>query len=356
VRVLVLGGTGFLGPPAVAELLGRGHEVAVFHRGVSGAGGADGAARLPAGVAEIFGDRKRLGESAAAIRRFAPDVAVDLILSSGAQARELMDVLRGVARRVVVASSLDVYRATGVLYGTEPGGLEPLPLTESSPLRTRLQTYPPAQIAMLQQTFGWLADDYDKIPVEREILGDPELAGTVLRLPMVYGPGDKLHRFHPVVRRIADRRPAIPIGETMAGWRASKAYVDNVADAIVLGATDERAAGRVYTVAEPDALTEVEWTRLAARAAGWDGQVVVLPADLTPEHLRAPGNAEQHWVADSSRIRGELGWGERVPREEGVRRGVEWERANLPAPEGANPYRFDYEAEDAALAALAGRG
>ena len=35
---------------------------------------------------------------------------------------------------------------------------------------------------MLQQVFGWLDDEYDKIPVEREILADNELPGTVLRL------------------------------------------------------------------------------------------------------------------------------------------------------------------------------
>jgi nucleoside-diphosphate-sugar epimerase len=348
VRILVIGGSGFLGPPIVAGLSRGGHEVAVLHRG--------GAARppLPAGVVEIRGDRMRLGEAAPDIHRFSPDVILDLILSSGAQARELMRVLRGVAKRVVAASSLDVYRATGVVYGSEPGGLEPLPLTESSALRTRLQTYPPAQIALLQKAFGWLDEGYDKIPVEREVLGDPELAGTVLRLPIVYGPGDKLHRFHPVVKRIADGRPAIPLGEGMAGWRATRAYVDNVADACVLATTDERASGRVYNVGEPDAPSEIEWVRLAARAMGWDGQVVVLPAHLTPEHLRAPGNVAQHWIADTARIRAELGWTERVPRDEALRRTVQWERANPPGE--FNPHPFDYEAEDAALAALATLG
>jgi len=35
---------------------------------------------------------------------------------------------------------------------------------------------------MLQKLFGWMDDEYDKIPVERAILSDPELPGTVLRL------------------------------------------------------------------------------------------------------------------------------------------------------------------------------
>jgi hypothetical protein len=39
-----------------------------------------------------------------------------------------MEVFRGIAGRVVVASSIDVYRACGVLHGSEEGPLEPVPL------------------------------------------------------------------------------------------------------------------------------------------------------------------------------------------------------------------------------------
>ena len=39
----------------------------------------------------------------------------------------------------------------------------------------RLQTYPPDRIKMLQQVFGWVDDEYDRLPIEREILGDPPM-------------------------------------------------------------------------------------------------------------------------------------------------------------------------------------
>ena len=194
-RFLLIGGSGFIGPHVARTLERRGHEVVVFHRGTSPAKN------------QIVGDRRTLGDHAGALRAAAPDVVVDLILSSGAQARELMRLVRGATNRVVALSSCDVYRACGVLHGSEPGPLEPVPLTESSALRTKLQTYPPDRIKMLQQVFGWLDEEYDKIPVEREILGDPALPGTVLRLPMVYGPGDPLRRFLPVVKRVDDGAP-----------------------------------------------------------------------------------------------------------------------------------------------------
>jgi nucleoside-diphosphate-sugar epimerase len=141
-RLLLIGGSGFIGPHVARALEQEGHEVVVFHRGKARA------------RREIVGDRQRLGEYADALRATAPDVVVDLILSSGRQARDLMQLFRGATSRIVALSSCDVYRACGVLHGSEPGPLQPVPLTETSALRTKLQTYPPERIKMLQQVFG----------------------------------------------------------------------------------------------------------------------------------------------------------------------------------------------------------
>jgi nucleoside-diphosphate-sugar epimerase len=339
-KILVIGGTGFIGPHLVRELARMGHSVAVFHRGST-------RADLPA--ESILGERRDL----AALRPKA-DVVIDLILSSGAQAKSLMEAFRGVAGRVVAASSIDVYRACGVLHGSEEGPLDPVPLTEESPLRTKLQTYPPEQVKMLQKFFGWLDDEYDKIPVECAILGDPELPGTVLRLPMIYGPGDRLGRFHPVLKRIDDGRRAILFEEGWAAWRSPRGYVGNVAAALALAAVSERAAGRVYNVAETPAFTELEWAGKIAAATGWDGEFITLPKDRAPAHLAPPGNSAQHWAADSTRIRRELEYREPTPVDEAIRRTIEWERANPPGE--FNPHKFDYAAEDAAAAAGAAAG
>jgi nucleoside-diphosphate-sugar epimerase len=75
-RVLVIGGTGFIGRYLIPDLLGRGATVAVLARGLSGN-------EPPPSVERITGDRKRLVDSAGAIRTFAPDVVVDCVLSSG---------------------------------------------------------------------------------------------------------------------------------------------------------------------------------------------------------------------------------------------------------------------------------
>jgi len=352
-RVLVIGGTGFIGPHVVRRLVGHGHQVAVLHRGTRPLAGP--VANGPEGrepLVEIHGDRNQLAAHREAIALFAPDVVVDLILSSGRPAAALMDVMAGVARRVVAASSMDVYRACGVLHGSEPGGIEPLPLTEASPLRTVLRTYPPDRIRLLQSVFAWVDDEYDKIPVEQAVLGHPRLPGTVLRLPMVYGPGDPLHRFRGWLRRMDDGRPAILFAEDYARWRGTKGYVEDVAAAIALAATDDRAAGRVFNVGEADALTEREWAGRLASVAGWGGRLVALPRQETPPHLVLPGNTAQHWVASSDRIRRELGYRESVPRDEALRRTVAWERAQASEGSSAGPegQAAEYAAEDEALA------
>jgi nucleoside-diphosphate-sugar epimerase len=319
VKALVIGGSGFIGPFVVEQLVERGHEVIVFHRGTR-------EPRFPPAVRRLLGDRRKLLDHRAVLRACAPDVVIDVILSSGAQARDLMQTFRRATSRVVALSSMDVYRACGVLHGSEPGPLEPVPLTEYSPLRTTAQTYPAEQVAKLQQVFGWLDADYDKIPVEQAVLGDPELEGRVLRLPMVYGPGDPLHRFRAMLQPMDSGARAIPFEESVARWRSPRGYVENVAAAIVLTAEADQAPSRVYNVGEAESFSELEWARQIATVVDWPGQFVVLPADRAPDHLRIRGNLEQHWVVDTTRIRQELGYHEPVEREEAIRRTIAWER------------------------------
>ena len=330
-RILLIGGNGFIGRFVAAELIRQQHAVAVFHRGTTAA---------PAGVREIRGDRNQFSASAQELKRFSPDVVIDLVISSGRQAQELMNIFRGVAQRVD--------RAVGIMHGTESGPLQELPLTEESELRRSLHPYPAEGVQLMRRIFSWVTDDYDKIPAERVVMNDRELPGTVLRLPMVYGPGDPLHRFYPVVKRIADGRRHIIFPETFGAWRSPRGYVENVAGAIALAATDKRSVQRIYNVCEEPSFSELEWARKIADAMVWGGEFVVLPNEHTPPHLLKPGNARQHWTASSMRIRRELGYQESVAIEEAIRRTIRWEQEN---PPGVSLLaQFDYAAEDVAVA------
>ena len=111
------------------------------------------------------------------------------------------------------------------------------------------------------------------------------------------------------VARIDAGRPSILVSAAESSWRWSRGYVGNVADAIALAVTDDRATGRVYNVAEQKTPTQLEWLRDVGRVAGWQGDIVVVPDDLMPPSPSgATNNHAQSMVMDSTRIRTELGY------------------------------------------------
>ncbi|MCA9704428.1 MAG: NAD-dependent epimerase/dehydratase family protein [Myxococcales bacterium] len=338
-RLLVIGGTSFMGPFVVQHLVDAGHEVAVFHRGTT-------IARLPTGVGAFRGDRKQLQAHAGALRDFRPDVVIDMILFTEQDACCAIETFRGVADRMVVPSSIDVYRACSIFKRTDPGPPVPTPIDEGSP--SRLQPFP------LRGLIPGM-EEYDKLLVERAVQSEPSLPATCLRLPMVYGPGDRLHRLLEFLERMDDGRRYLLMNERMAAWRGSRIYVENAAAAIARAATDARATGRIYNVAEAEPLTMRDWAARLAEVVGWGGEIVLVPPHQLPPHLRAGGmETAQDLVLDSARIRAELGWTEQVPLAEGLRRSVDWARAH-PPPE-LDAQAFDYSAEDECLARLRGEG
>jgi nucleoside-diphosphate-sugar epimerase len=334
-KMLLIGGTGFIGPHTAAALIRSGHHVTVFHRGSAGA---------PAGTEEILGNRRTLQDHQPELRERKFDVVIDFVLSSARQALQLVDTFRGIAGRVVALSSMDVYRAMGVFHGFEPGGLQELPIAEDSDLRTSRHVYSREALQRARSAYSWIDEEYDKIPVEQAVLSEPRLPGTVLRLPMIYGPGDPLHRFYPFLKRMDDGRRRILFADDVAAMRTPRGYVEDIAAGVALAATSPQSAGRIYNVGEAEAFSELEWARKIAAAVGWDGEFVVLPHDRTPRHLHWPGNTAQHLVVLAERIRKELGYSELLPREEAFRRTIEWERANPPAQAS-----LDYAAEDEAM-------
>ena len=336
-RVLVLGGTKFIGPFVVRSLHGQGCEIAVFHRGQS-------QADLPGDVRYLLGDRNRLEEFAPAFDDFAPDVVLDMRPLGEADSRRVMNVFAGKVRRVVMVSSVDVYRNYDVLRGKEPGPPDPAPLTEDSPLRPQLYPYLEAESADPND----FRNVYDKILAEKVTMSNPDMPGTCLRLPFVYGPGDYQHRLWEYLKRMDDGRAAIILADECAGWKSGRCYVENVGHAVALAVVNDKAANRIYNVAEPEAWTEHEWITRIAQAANWNGKVVTRPNGKLPTPLQCEGNMDALLTVSSSRIRAELGYAELVGQEEALARTVEWERANPPAQ--SSPASFDYEAEDQVLA------
>ncbi len=324
-RILLIGGTGFTGPAVVSQLMARGHDVTVLHRGQT----TDALSR---GATEILVDRKDGERLTSAIASASPDVVVDMIPFTASDADAARLACRAVASRIVALSSIDVYLAFGRIQKTEPGPLQPTPLTETSDLR---QTNQPN------------GSECDKLAVERSYLSDDGLPCTVLRLPAIYGARDRYRRFRGYLKRMDDGRDTILLGRTIAAWKFSRGYVDNVAHAVCLTIENDSATNEVFNVAEPDAMTELAFVQAIGQAAGWEGDVKVMPDDQLPPYLQPSVNFEQNWDVDTSKIRSRLGYSEIVDVAEAFRRTVEWERANPPEVE---PFEYKYDQEDDVLA------
>ncbi|MBO3741635.1 NAD-dependent epimerase/dehydratase family protein [Actinoplanes flavus] len=102
IRVLVIGGTGFVGSHVVAACVDRGHDVTVFSRG-----------RRPvvSGVASIVGDRRRPGPATRADLESSWDTVIDMCAHTASD----MDVSQNIpATRYLLLSTCGVYQAAGL--------------------------------------------------------------------------------------------------------------------------------------------------------------------------------------------------------------------------------------------------
>jgi nucleoside-diphosphate-sugar epimerase len=282
-QVLVIGGTKFIGPHVVRQLVARGDAVTVYHRG-------EHEPDLPPNVRHIHSPAAAMPVVSFPPETLepAPDVVIHMIPMGERDAQAANDTFRGRVHRLVALSSGDVYQAYGRFAGFESGPAEPGLLTESSPLRTVL--YPYRKLA--QSGNDWVYN-YEKILMERIVLADKSLPAVVLRLPKVYGQGENadlatIYRFR---------------HQTHFRW--THGYVENVAHAIVLAAFHPTAVG-IYNVGE-------EYTPTVAE------RLSHLPLSSVPDATMLL-NFNHDIAYDTSRIRQELGYKEPVEYEEGLRR------------------------------------
>ena len=301
-RVLLLGGTGFIGPRITAQLLSTGHEVGVIHRGHH---------HVPPGSVSLLLDRRDRSRLAAALAAFHPEALIDMIAYTVTDVDVVLPALRQHLRHVTLISSGDVYRAYGAFLRLEPPPSSPGPAAEAGELRR--SRYPYRGQALSPDD---LLHDYDKILVEERYRAHSPVPVTTLRLPMVYGPGDPHRRVAADVRRLRDAPEGLlQLHSAEATWRCTRGYVDDVAAAIAVATVHPDAPGKTYNIGESDALTTQEWlTGLA--------QTFNLPTTIHPSPFVAPSHPAD-WsvsvVSTTSRIRSELAYVEPVGRATGLR-------------------------------------
>ncbi len=286
-RILVVGGTRFIGAHTVRALHATGAEITVLHRGRT-----DNPVLPP--VEHIVDPSARYPIVAfpdAVKRDF--DVVVHMVAMGEADATAAVQAFAGRTGRLVLVSSCDVYRAYGRLTQSEPGEPEPVPLTEDAPLRT--SRYPYRGMAA---QIGDYADTYEKILAEEAVRGAAGAPDwTILRLPKVYGPEDN-----------ADLGTVYGFA-AVPDWRWTHAHVENVAAAIATASLHPKARNRIFNIGEETTPTMGE--RLA-----------VLPKRPGEVPEPPPFDFRQALVLDTSRGRRDLGVADVVDEAAAMRQSV----------------------------------
>jgi nucleoside-diphosphate-sugar epimerase len=242
-NMLVLGGTGFIGPHLVRHAVARGHRVTIFTRGRHDA-------ELPASVERLQGDRNgQLG----ALQGKKWDAVVDDSATNPDWVRQSTELLEGSAGAYLFTSS------TGVFYPYLKRGLD-----ETAPV-----LYDAADPKDGSATFG-----VAKARCERQVRDTFGDRGIVVRPTYIVGPGDTTDRFPYWPVRLARG------GDVLAPGRRDDPSqiidVRDLAEFMVKLLEDHR--GGVYNVAGPRApLLAHDFYREAAKAI--DARVTFVDID-----------------------------------------------------------------------------
>src|SRR5438132_62754 len=181
-RILILGGTGFIGPNEVRYALSRGHKVTTFNRGQSHPN------ELPPEVEQLIGDRNGKLD---ALKNRRWDVVIDDPTTLPSWVRDAAQSLKGNVDRYVFISTISVYA------DTSKGVDESAPLQKyegSDPYKETLE----AMLASGYKTYGPLKALSEK-EVEKWFPGQ----ALIIRPGLIVGPRDPTDRFTYWLVRVA---------------------------------------------------------------------------------------------------------------------------------------------------------
>jgi nucleoside-diphosphate-sugar epimerase len=320
-RALVIGGTLFIGRALVDQLLERGDDVTIMHRGQGTPWGDR--------VREIRCDRNDTAAVHAALKGTRFDVVYDNVYDwqRGTSAEQVMASARATAdglQRYVFTSSVAVY---------PPGGeyTEDVELVPSD--------WPNAYGAQ-------------KADTERALFAFGREQGVpvaTLRPAFVYGPHNAIEREAFFWDRLLAGRPIIIPGDGLATMQW--VYAPDVAHAAILASETDAAAGHAYNVANYPPVSQIEFVRTLARAAGTNANLVHVPR----EQIQALGGGLMSppfyfgvyldvppITVIPDRVRSELGI-ELTPLDQGLRETFIWYK-------GQDRPRPDFSWEDKVIA------
>ncbi len=172
-RLLILGGTGFIGPHQVRYALARGHHVTVFNRGRQ-------KEAWPGPVEELLGDRNGDLKS---LEGREWDVCIDNPTSLPVWVRDAARVLKGHVGQYIFISTISVYASNDK------------PADETAPLVAYKGADPMAETIQSLSTNERLYGPLKALSEKEALAQYGEAATTIIRPGLIVGPSDVTDRF-----------------------------------------------------------------------------------------------------------------------------------------------------------------
>jgi nucleoside-diphosphate-sugar epimerase len=154
-----------------------------------------------------------------------------------------------------------------------------------------------------------------KVRAERMLRAMRGLRLTVLRPPLVYGPGVKAN-FRALMAALAR---GLPLPLASVANRRSLIYVGNIADAVVRCLASPQSAGRTYLVSDGAPVSTPDLCRSVASALGRKARLFPFPPGLIPAR-----SLVDSLVVDDAAIRSELKWRAPYSFEQGLKATADW--------------------------------
>jgi nucleoside-diphosphate-sugar epimerase len=294
-RVLVVGGTGYLGRRITDAFAREGDQVAVLTRGqrvltdpVEGRG-----------VEHLGADRHDPAALRAALAGRSFDVVVDNVAFDADDAANLLTLLDGRLGHYLLTSTTGVYanRFTRRPIREADADLSVRAAVDGpNPFHPRLGH----------------AYANGKRAVEQAVR-QRRVAWTILRPPVIVGADDRTNRVWWFVQRLLDGGPIV-VPEWGPGRLFQVAWSEDIARAFVLAARQPASIGRTYNVAQTEIFTAETWIAACAQALGVEPHYTLIPESSLPAHnlegytLPIAGRPFGHMLLDTAAIRQELGF------------------------------------------------
>jgi 2-alkyl-3-oxoalkanoate reductase len=320
-KVLVTGGTGFLGRNVVRRLLTDGDEVRVLARNPGAA------TDLAKEGAEIVSGDLRQGRTVISACD-GVDAVIHTAALSAPWGRKREFLVNNVVGTRHVLTGCKTHQVRRLIYISSPSvvftGQDQVDLADDAPYPTRFVSMYSATKAIAEKM------------VSRAVTEDG-LSAINLRPKAIFGPGDTSLLPRLIAAARVGRLPQIGDGTN----RVDLTYVENVAHAIALALRSEKAVGGTYTITNGESVLLWEVIRRVLEHVGLSTKLKAFPvpvalAAATLMEARASITGKEPLLTrytvqilartqtyDISAARRDLGYEPIVPLEEGIRRTLE---------------------------------